>query len=514
MGGVSAGHNSNGTSQSGLRPSSRGPAHTGPSVAHPGGGSVTGALPDEQRVLIVISDNEDYADITIGGNTRRVSGSAPKETRRLALDAATAHAAARGRDVVVEARDATGEWRLLATAQGVVRALSTVSDEQKEGRHGLRARGRGVPVVALLAAAGLAVVVAGGISVAAALGSADPASGESGNDDLPPPPQELTERSAPPGFQDQADWALPLAEATQPGVAPAGDALAVIDEDGDLRVLDPEGRTRWSREFEPGAETVQAPLRFVADGAGGRIAAEADGALWLWPSGGGSPERLSLPAGAEITYAGGAPLITTSDQVLVPEGGRPVEVEAPDSARPLVFDGEAVLFALPVGAWQWREPGGDGRGVDPEPPPDADDSVDPVALSASADHVVLLWEHEDGDTPLVAVHDAAEGNAVGFAEAPPGAEDGTARWQAADGWGAYDSLLIDLADGTTEELPGFDPLSAAGEVIYGELDGVPVAVDPDGAYTELAGDAARPWGLLGGRAVVVAGGEVYALPPE
>ncbi|XKK40168.1 hypothetical protein HFP72_05300 [Nocardiopsis sp. ARC36] len=72
--------------------------------------------------VIVIAPDEHSAEIVIEGQRQVVTGRAPKETRRAALDVATGYAARIGQPVLVDARDANGVWRLVATPDGVVQA--------------------------------------------------------------------------------------------------------------------------------------------------------------------------------------------------------------------------------------------------------------------------------------------------------------------------------------------------------------------------------------------------------
>src|SRR5690606_22325249 len=72
--------------------------------------------------VIVIAPDERSAEIVIEGHRQVVTGLAPKDTRRAALDVATGYAARIGQPVLVDARDANGYWRLVATPDGVVQA--------------------------------------------------------------------------------------------------------------------------------------------------------------------------------------------------------------------------------------------------------------------------------------------------------------------------------------------------------------------------------------------------------
>lgn len=123
-----------------------------------------GREPGRQRgsVVIVIAHDECSAEITIEGRTQVVTGAIPKETRRAALDAATAYAAHLGRSVLVNARDANGAWQLIISPTGVVRAAGG-SEAELVVRPDTQGRGRGRKIALALTGGALAVLAAVGV---------------------------------------------------------------------------------------------------------------------------------------------------------------------------------------------------------------------------------------------------------------------------------------------------------------------------------------------------------------
>lgn len=467
---------------------------------------------ESRRVWIVISADESYADVTVDGEVRRITGDSPKRTRRQALEVALSLAAATGNDVVIDAADAHSSWRLLATPGGVIRELRP-TPPNKRSRFPLR--GAIVLGVVTVAVVGLGAAVAMRVplpfSASSVADDADSGGDEPGVDrDV-----ELEARVAPPGYSESAEWRISVAAGTSPAVTPDGGTVVVVTRDEALVALTPDGERRWSEPFVADVEDLQGTVRVVPIGGAEYISAVTSDVLWLWPIDGGEPEEIALPDDVSVSFAGDAPLLTHEDDPpMIPMNGEFVELSVPSTARALASDGERVLAAASEDAWMLVEPEGDPEMVGAEEPDDVGDVV--RVLTASADHVVVEWETEDGDDDesVVSVHDAQDGSIIGSAplnENDRGDED---RWQPTEAWGAYGPLLVDLREGETEVQPGFHPVGAAGEDLYGELDDELTAVDADGTLSELAGDTARPWGLLGDGAVVVAERDVYVLPPE
>src|SRR5690606_41537569 len=83
-----------------------------------------------------------------------------------------------------------------------------------------------------------------------------------------------------------------------------------------------------------------------------------------------------------------------------------------------------------------------------------------------------------------------------------------APWGRAGDVAAYGPVVFDLAAGEGT-VTGLVPESASDGRVFGEIDGDPVAVDGTGVASEIAPDTARPWRLLDGSAVVVAGETLY-----
>ncbi|MBB4932130.1 hypothetical protein F4561_002950 [Lipingzhangella halophila] len=467
--------------------------------------------PAQHFVTIVISPDESRAEVTFQGNTQVVTGNAPKETRRDALDAVTRHALSLGRPVRVNARDSNGEWQLVVTPDGIVHAEGGEAPEHKlpkgpkagrppsRVRTALRVAGIGTLAVGLLAAVGGVVLWLLPDTVV------EPSNGNGSS-------VTFDARPNPPGYGPEADWRTPTDPDSGLGVSPEGDRVGYIDREGQLVVAGPDGTAEWSAELPFDIADAEAPPQFVRDGDGYAVALVAEDVLFQWPEGGGDPVEYEVPSETAVSFAGSSALVSNDESAFVPVDGelREVPVEAP--AGPLVADGERVLMAeLNAVPWTWVAPDESVTEVDPDTPPGGD-SVDQV-ITASTDHVVVRWTAESGDDVVLGVHDSTDGAIVASHATAPDEID-EARWVEGDTMAAYGPVLVNLDDGSTETVDGFEPLSATGDTVYGEIGGDPVAAGPDGEPVDLEENTARPWGLLDGRAVVVADDHLYALSPQ
>ncbi|WP_310910927.1 hypothetical protein [Lipingzhangella rawalii] len=464
---------------------------------------------------ITIAVDESHADVRVDGRTHRVYGQNAKETRRAALAVVTEAAARTGADLVVEAQDTTSRYRLLARPNGVVRALSdtdtsTAAEVSRRNRSG---RARAVAVGAVVAALALG---AGGVFAVQAgfwtLPGASQDAGERVRVEVPPG-AEFDTRTAPPGFGTTAAWHLPVRLDIGPAVTADGTRLALLDTQERIRVVGPNGAEEWSTELPVAVPSAEGVLRFVDYRDRQFLVLVGDDQWWMWPADGGEPERFDLPPGTDLSFAGTGVLVSGEDEVFVPHDGSLEPVDAPDDTRALAATDEAVLSLDWDGEWSWTTvDDNETRTVEPQAPTDAGDLVG--LLTASARHVVARWESTDGnDDPVIAVHDARDGAAIGAAPVDVG-DVHEQRWVAGDGLGAYGPLLVDLERGDARVVEGFAPTGASGEVIYGDIDDEPFAVDTSGEPEALPEDTARPWGLLDGRAVVAGDDHLYALSPE
>ncbi|ASU84402.1 hypothetical protein CDO52_17790 [Nocardiopsis gilva YIM 90087] len=474
----------------------------------------SGREPGRQRgsVVIVISRDEHSAEVTIEGRTQVVTGSIPKETRRAALDVATGYAAHLSRSVLVNARDANGSWQLIISPTGVVRAAGG-SEAELVARPSAKRQGKGKKVALALSGGALAVVAAVGVGVVWVWGP-DLIGTEVNGGSAEESGVILETRAAPPGFSREAAWRLPTRTGTRPALAPDGSLAAFINPNDELVVVDPKGEQKWSAQLPLSSSDIAGAPVFVATGDGYGVAITDNETLWQWPAGGGDPEAIDLPDNARVTFAGTSPLVLEDDRAYIPDGEKLKEVKVPSGFGAMLADTDRVLMGVRTGRWTWVDAGAakdKEKEIVPKAPSGADRPIE--LLTAGADYVVVLWKADGGGDDLVALHDAEDGSAIAAAEVD--ADDvADVRWVRGGSLAAYGPVIFDLAAGEGRTLNGFTPASVAGDLVYGDAGGAPVAIPADGDPIDMDRDAVRPWGLLDDRALVIADGDLYALSPE
>ncbi|MFD6952901.1 hypothetical protein A6A08_07905 [Nocardiopsis sp. TSRI0078] len=466
--------------------------------------------------VIVIASDERSAEILIEGYRQVVTGQAPRETRRAALDVATGYAARIGQPVLVDARDANGYWHLVATPDGVVQAAdravperaqapappNTLREESSGGRR------RALVIVGAVAAA-LVLLAGTGVVVWRFLPGSEAAPGAEATADV-----TTLNHPAPPHFAPTVDFSRELAPDSQPGVSREGDMLAYVDPQERLNLLDADGERQWSAEMPVASGEVLGAPRFVEYGGEDAIVMETAGTLWFWPASGGAPSSVDIPEDTSAQYVGSSVLVRNDQEAFVPAGGELLPVEVPEGFAPMLAEGEDVLTAVLNGAWTWVSPDGDPVEVSARRPEQAGEMESVV--TALREYVIVRWAPLQGEDTILAFHDSRDGGVVGSVEVDPADLEDVRHRSGPIGTGlvAYGPAVLDLESGGSAVVPGFEPDITVGSLVFGQLDGALVAVGADGAVEEAEEGSVQPNGLLGERAVVVHEDHLYAIPSE
>ncbi|CAL9329224.1 hypothetical protein [Nocardiopsis dassonvillei] len=484
--------------------------------------------------VIVIAPDERSAEIVVEGRRQVVTGQAPKETRRAALDVATGYAARIGQPVLIDARDANGYWRLVATPTGVVQAADQVlpgreptpppppapADPPARGagtgpqpgvRPEAKERKKGGRALVIVGAAVLALVLLAGAGAAAwrflpGLG------GGPGGDVA----TDLTtlNHPAPPHFSTTVDFSAQVAPGSQPGVSREGDLLAYVDPEQRLNLLDADGERLWSADLPVESSEALGELRILEYDGEDAVVMETAGTLWFWPVAGGDPTGVDLPENASVQYVGRSVLVRTESEAFVPIGVELQPVPVPEGSAPMLADGHDVLAAVVNGPWTWVSPDDNPVQVTAQRPDTAGDME--AVLTALREYVIIRWEPLRGEGTVLAFHDTQDGSVVGSAQIDPAdLEDVRHRSEAVGPrLVAYGPAVMNPENGRTAVVPGLKPQIAVGSLVFGQIDGAPVAVDAEGRVEEAAAESVPPIGLLGERAVVVHEDHLYAIPSE
>ncbi|WP_150252559.1 hypothetical protein [Nocardiopsis deserti] len=482
--------------------------------------------------VIVIAPDERSAEILVEGHRQVVTGQEPKETRRAALDVATGYAARIGQPVLIDARDANGYWRLVATPTGVVQAADQVmpgreptpppppapvgppaSGPETGAQPGVKAKTKrkGGRTLVIVGSAVLALVLLAGAGAAA--WRFLPGLGGGPGDDAAADVTTLN-HPAPPHFSTTVDFSARIAPGSQPGVSRQGDLLAYVDPEQRLNLLDADGESLWSVDLPVESGEALGELRFVEYGGEGAVVMETAGTLWFWPVAGGEPTGVDLPENASVQYVGSSVLVRTENEAFVPVGAELEPVRVPEGSAPMLADGENVLAAVVNGPWTWVSPDDNPVQVTAQRPDDAGEME--AVLTALREYVIIRWEPLRGEGAVLAFHDTQDGSVVGSAQIDPAdLEDVRHRSEAVGPrLVAYGPAVMDPENGRTAVVPGLKPQIAVGSLVFGQIDDAPVAVDPEGRVEEAAAESVPPIGLLGERAVVVHEDHLYAIPSE
>lgn len=464
--------------------------------------------------VIVIATDERSADITIEGQRQVVAGQTPKETRRAALDVATAYAARIGQPVLIDARDSNGYWNLIATPDGVVQAADRLPEAVSAPPGGPVAAGpsgtgrgsgrRGLVIVGAVVLA-LVLIAGTGAVVWRFLPGSAPAAGEQ------PAGTEALGHPAPPGFTDTVAFSEALAPGSSPGVGRDGGHMAFMDAEGRLNLFSADGTRLWSADLPalPG-EFLDAP-RFVEYDGEPAVVMETAGTLWFWPLGGGSHSSVDLPEDGFSQYVGTSVLVRRGNEAFVPVDGELVAVEVPEGSAPMLAEGTEVLNAVVNGPWTWTDPEGRSSAVTAQRPEGAGEMESVV--TALREYVIIRWKPLRGEGTVLAFHDSRDGSVAGSAEVDPADLEEARHRSGPVGTEvvSYGPLVLDPESGTAAVVPGFEPEIAVGTLVFGRLGGALTAVGPDGEPRPARSGAAQPVGLLGDNAVVVHDDHLYAI---
>ncbi|WP_028649368.1 hypothetical protein [Nocardiopsis sp. CNT312] len=471
-------------------------------------------------VVIVIAPDERSAEIAVEGHRQTVVGRVPKETRRAALDVATGYAARVGQPVLVDARDASGFWHLVATPDGVVRAADRVDPGPVPApRPSERARGGAGRRLLIVGAAALALVLVAAVGVFVlrylpgsplASGTDTEGTGE-GGDGAP----ERLAVAAPPGFSRMIAFERPVAPGSEVRISRDGEHMSHVDPEGRLTLSDTAGEPLWQVEL-PGdpAGFLGAP-RFVEYGGDEAIVIETAEALWFWPLDDPEPASVDLPDGARVQYVGGSPLVFDGGEPSVPVDGGLEGVDPPEGAGAMFATGGRVLAARVSGPWFWIDRDGIVAEVAGRRPEGAG-GVDSV-VTALREYVLVLWQPGQGEDGHLTYHDREDGSVVGTVEVDPADLEDVDHRSLAVGTDilGYGHTVVDPGTGEGVAVSGFASQIAVGDQVFGHMDdGRSVAVGADGEPVELADGATFPVGLLGTNAIVVHDDHLYAISPR
>lgn len=463
-------------------------------------------IPSWPKVTIRLYDDHN-AEVKIAGRSHPVNNSDP---RQAAIGLVSERAAQLGRAVKATAVESDGaSWPLVIHPDGRVEAIDADTGRKGGG-------GGSKPIWPIIVAAAVACALIAGTAVYLLAFSGDGTPKPTASPklpELPAPsigPDQFVARPVPPGWSKNASWTVDIAPNTTPVVSPDGSEIAVLTPDEKLAVLDGNGKVIYQDRVP---KQFPNPVYTVIDSQH-VLAAATDDTLYYWPGDGAQSKEVELPNSAEVQFFGTSPLIELANGAgaAVVSGGEAKTVpEQPRSSTILLAEGDRALSARYGGPLYWSQPGKERQQLDPKPPSGVKD-IDRV-VAASPGLALVLWKTKNPEVDLPAVHSTANGAVV--AKCPATRADLAAAWQWVPDTGrkvaAWGECLINFSKGTVSDQPNFIPQSITGTTIYGAANGVPIAITPGGKPVQLPPNTARPWGIVGGHAIVVHDSVVFAL---
>ncbi len=427
----------------------------------------------------------------------------------------------------VRAADSEVVWHAIVTADGELFDATPAPGAARSGWSRWRVLAGVGAVVVLLAVATVAVVASNRTAPPVVATSA------------PPPPTGTPTpypSLPPPGYGGQADWSAPITPGSVPLIAGDGAIITVTGTPGSpiLAVLDPAtGAPVWSAAVPRDATTSSTGSGLhlsEIDAHQVVTAATSDGLDWWGMDGAHTSGSVSLPAGATVSFAGFAPLVTEPGQrAATITGGHLVDRAVPAGAVALGATGDTIVAANSVGQ-VWRL--GAATAETPPSPVTVPTPAGAGPLASIAGYAGLgsttpvahpeilaaSWYTNDPGTQLVGLIDPVTNTAVGAPLSVPATGIASGRWQPSPRnlLATVGTVLVDARAGVAHALPtGWATTSVTDTAAYGTRNSDRYLVSPAGQESPT-GSGVIPIGVSGTRAVVtssVAGTDtVYGLP--
>ncbi len=303
----------------------------------------------------------------------------------------------------------------------------------------------------------------------------------------------------PPEWAAQATWSTgPLATEAGPTVG-LGERVAYVTADRGVVVADiVTGDAKWRVELPDG--DIAGPLsrtRLVQTDA---VALHVGDRLLAWSVDDGKPvAAVDLPAGAQVTYLGAAPLVGVGPSTVAVVGSEGlIDIAVPEGAYALAARTDSsVTAAAPAGWWHLRagRPSGAAR---PWENPSADsrpaDSL-PSIKGYAADSVIVMYPaFRDRPSEVVVHTDRAGDLRASFRGPVQGSGSAESTWIAAPGgaWGVLGRTLVDIRAGSVSDLGAWQTRMLTADHAFGLVGEQLVAATPGAAPAVLPAGTQEP----------------------
>ncbi|MGI8417098.1 MAG: hypothetical protein ACR2P2_13035 [Nakamurella sp.] len=355
---------------------------------------------------------------------------------------------------------------------------------------------------------------------------------------------------APPGWSQQAWWALPLATGTTPvtdsttgmtvlvSATDNTSAAPTLNLDGDpaqhtatyLAVVDRAGRGVWSTPLDNGLPAF-GPTITTVDHARVVLIGD-DTSVTYWPLGGGNAHTVALPDGTTgtINTQGDSVMFTLNDGRLgyLHNGSLQLVQPLPHTTAAFAVDGAVVSTQADTGSW-WTQRADASPSVITPKPPFTGAAIQQI-LAATPQAVIIAWAHRQqpagsgsgsgsvSDKATVIAYATSSGAELARTTTDSAAldigADGQALYSPAAGITAAGSVV--LTGGRPSALtvtPGLT-VTAAQDAAYGSTsDQDSVAIQRGRTPTALPAGTLIPVGYSAAHLMVITQDTLYALRP-
>lgn len=359
-----------------------------------------------------------------------------------------------------------------------------------------------------------------------------------------PAPAKLYTDLAPPGWSQQAWWALPLATDTTPvtdsttgmtvlvSATDNSSAAPTLNLDGDpaqhsaayLAVVDRDGRGVWSTPLDNGLPAV-GPTITTVDHARVVLIGN-DTSVTYWPLAGGNAHTVALPGDttATVNTQGDSVMFTLNDDRLgyLQDGSLQLVQPLPRTTAAFAVDGAVLSTQADTGTWWTQRAAASPSSITAKTP--FAGAVVRQILAATPQAVIIAWAHRQqpggtvSDKATVIAYATSGGAELARTSTDSAAldigADGQALYSPAAGITAAGSVV--LTGGRPSALtvtPGLT-VNAAQDAAYGSTsDQDSVAIQSGRTPTALPAGTLIPVGYSPAHLMVITQDTLYALRP-
>lgn len=330
-----------------------------------------------------------------------------------------------------------------------------------------------------------------------------------------------------------AEWAKTASWSSPPLHRQAGRVLVVGGDKVGLVLADRHvvlveaatGRTVWNGRV-PDAEIKGSLHSTTVDGTPSIALHVGDRLLW-WVISTGEEHGVDVPAGARVTFLGDGPLVVAQATVAVVAKGRLSTMPLPDGATALAARADGTVTAASTAGW-WHLSADRAAGAAVPWETWTAQRISPQVFGYASGNILVALP---GTQPRLIVYvdrdkDVRYAYSGPILLSSPGPAP-TVTWRAAPNgaWGIADRTLVDLEEGSFEDLGAWQTVHVASDRALGKIGTQRVVVGPNIPRGVLTGDEGFPEDLTTSGALVrtsekasgLADGtidRIYLLPPR